>query len=146
MAKRPQHDELESRMQSYELAYRMQMEVPGVIDLEGETEKTKEAYGLNQKETAEFGKQCLMARRLVEKGVRFVQIFRRMGQPRLPRACPCRPYQERGPTHDRSHQGFEKRGMLKTPWSFGSVNSAERRTTIAGAESTPLVGATTTKP
>ena len=62
-------------MQSYELAYRMQMEVPGVIDLNGESEKTKESYGLNQKETAEFGKQCLMARRLVEKGVRFVQIF-----------------------------------------------------------------------
>ena len=68
--KHPYHDELESRMQSYELAYRMQMEVPGVIDLACETEKTKEAYGLNQKETAEFGKQCLMARRLVEKGVR----------------------------------------------------------------------------
>ena len=66
--KHPYHDELESRMQSYELAYRMQMEVPGVIDLAGETEKTKEDYGLNQKETAEFGKQCLMARRLVEKG------------------------------------------------------------------------------
>jgi len=43
--------------------------------LEEESEKTKEAYGLNQKETAGFGKQCLMARRLVEKGVRFVQIF-----------------------------------------------------------------------
>ena len=64
-------------MQSYELAYRMQMEVPGVIDLEGETKKRRKAYGLNQKETAEFGKQCLMARRLVEKGVRFVQIFLR---------------------------------------------------------------------
>jgi hypothetical protein len=75
MAKHPQHDELEARMQSYELAYRMQMEVPGVIDLEGETEKTREAYGLNKEETAGFGKQCLMARRLVEKGVRFVQIF-----------------------------------------------------------------------
>lgn len=62
-------------MQNYELAFRMQMEVPGVIDLGNESEKTKDAYGLNQKETAEFGKQCLMARRLVEKGVRFVQIF-----------------------------------------------------------------------
>ena len=73
--KHPYHKDLETRMQSYELAYRMQMEVPGVIDLEGESEKTKNAYGLNQKETSEFGKQCLMARRLVEKGVRFVQIF-----------------------------------------------------------------------
>ena len=75
MSKHPQHLELEARMKSYELAYRMQMEVPGVIDLEGESEKTKEAYGLYGKETSEFGKQCLMARRLVEKGVRFVQIF-----------------------------------------------------------------------
>ena len=73
--KHSQHEELKSRMQNYELAYRMQMEVPGVIGLEEESEKTKEAYGLNQKETAGFGKQCLMARRLVEKGVRFVQIF-----------------------------------------------------------------------
>ena len=75
MRKHPQHRELESRMQNYELAFRMQMEVPGVIDLDAESEKTKEAYGLNQQETAGFGKQCLMARRLVEKGVRFVQIF-----------------------------------------------------------------------
>ena len=49
----------------------MQMEVPGVIDLQGESEKTKEAYGLNRDETADFGKQCLMARRLVEKGSSF---------------------------------------------------------------------------
>ena len=75
MALHPQHAELEARMQSYELAYRMQMEVPGVIDIEEESERTKDAYGLNRKETAGFGKQCLMARRLVQKGVRFVQIF-----------------------------------------------------------------------
>ncbi len=73
--KHPEHADLEARMESYELAYRMQMEVPGVIDLKGEPEKVREAYGMNQKETAEFGRQCLMARRLVEKGVRFVQIF-----------------------------------------------------------------------
>jgi hypothetical protein len=73
--KHPEHKDLESRMESYELAYRMQMEVPGVIDLKGEPEKVREAYGMDQKETAEFGRQCLMARRLVEKGVRFVQIF-----------------------------------------------------------------------
>jgi hypothetical protein len=73
--KHPEHADLESRMESYELAYRMQMEVPGVIDLKGEPDKVREAYGMDQKETAEFGRQCLMARRLVEKGVRFVQIF-----------------------------------------------------------------------
>ena len=62
-------------MESYELAYRMQMEVPEVMDIKGESETIREMYGMNRKETATFGKQCLMARRLVEKGVRFVQIF-----------------------------------------------------------------------
>lgn len=71
----PQHADLAARMENYELAYRMQTEVPGVVDIEGEPEHLKEMYGLNRKETATFGKQCLMARRLVEKGVRFVQIF-----------------------------------------------------------------------
>lgn len=71
----PEHAELAARMESYELAYRMQMAVPGIIDIEKEPQHLQESYGLNRKETAEFGKQCLMARRLVEKGVRFVQIF-----------------------------------------------------------------------
>jgi hypothetical protein len=73
--KHPEHADLSSRMESYELAYRMQAEVPGVIDLKGEPEHIREAYGMNKKETAKFGRQCLMARRMVEKGVRFVQIF-----------------------------------------------------------------------
>ena len=73
--KHPEHKDLAARMASYELAYRMQAEVPGVIDLNGEPEHVREAYGINQKETSKFGRQCLMARRLVEKGVRFVQIF-----------------------------------------------------------------------
>jgi len=71
----PQHLDLAARMENYELAYRMQTEVPGVVDIQGEPEYNKEMYGLNRKETETFGKQCLMARRLVEKGVRFVQIF-----------------------------------------------------------------------
>jgi len=71
----PQHAELKARMESYELAYRMQMSVPGVVDIESEPEHLQTAYGLDRKETAAFGRQCLMARRLVEKGVRFVQIF-----------------------------------------------------------------------
>ena len=71
----PGHRDLAARMESYELAYRMQTEVPGVIDLDGESQKTHEMYGLDDPDTAAFGRQCLMARRLVEKGVRFVQIF-----------------------------------------------------------------------
>jgi hypothetical protein len=74
-ADNPQHEALAARMENYELAYRMQMEVPGVVDIESEPEYIKEMYGIGKKETGTFGKQCLMARRLVEKGVRFVQIF-----------------------------------------------------------------------
>ena len=70
-----QHDVLASRMENYELAYRMQTAVPGIVDLNTETEQTKRMYGLDNEVTEPFGRQCLMARKLVEKGVRFVQIF-----------------------------------------------------------------------
>ena len=71
----PEHRELAARMQSYELAYRMQTSVPDIIALEREPQHVQEMYGLNREETSAFGSQCLMARRLVEQGVRFVQIF-----------------------------------------------------------------------
>lgn len=71
----PYHDELSARIENYELAYRMQMEVPDVIDIEGEDEKTKELYGVGQAETDVFGRKCLLARKLVEQGVRFVQVY-----------------------------------------------------------------------
>jgi hypothetical protein len=64
--------ELDARMQSYELAYRMQTEIPDVIDLKGENPKTLAAYGIGKSRTDAFGRKCLLARRLVEKGVRFV--------------------------------------------------------------------------
>ncbi len=62
-------------MENYELAFRMQMEVPGLIDLNEEPAYIKEMYGLNDPATEVFGRKLLMARRLVEKGVRFVQVF-----------------------------------------------------------------------
>ncbi|HEU0119416.1 MAG TPA: DUF1501 domain-containing protein [Bryobacteraceae bacterium] len=66
--------ELEARAASFELAFRMQMEAPRVLDLASESEATRAAYGIGEKETDDFGRQCLMARRLAEAGVRFVQI------------------------------------------------------------------------
>lgn len=66
--------ELEARIRSYELAFRMQASAPEVFDLARETAETKKRYGIDEKETAEFGTFCLLARRLVERGVRFVQI------------------------------------------------------------------------
>jgi hypothetical protein len=67
--------DLAARMTSYELAAKMQLAVPAVADLSKESTKTKAAYGLDQRATADCGRQCLLARRLLEKGVRFVQIY-----------------------------------------------------------------------
>ncbi len=77
-AHRDQHPgnvELEARISNYELAARMQMEATDALDLAKESDATKEAYGLNDERTASYGRRCLMARRLVERGVRLVQIY-----------------------------------------------------------------------
>ena len=74
-AAHPQHAELAARTAAYELAFRMQMEVPGLLDLDGENEKLKASYGIGLEPTDAFGRKCLLARRLVEKGVRFVQLY-----------------------------------------------------------------------
>jgi hypothetical protein len=71
----PGDTELEARIAAYELAYRMQAHAPEVVDLSQEGEETKQLYGLDKEETEKFGRQCLMARRLVERGVRFVQLY-----------------------------------------------------------------------
>jgi hypothetical protein len=68
-------DDLSSRIASYELAFRMQSAVPDAVDLSKETRATKRLYGLDDPVSAKFGTDCLLARRLVERGVRFVQIF-----------------------------------------------------------------------
>ena len=75
LARRPGRSDLEARLSSYELAYRMQTEVPGVLDIAGETSGTLHAYGIGDARTDSFGRKCLLARRLVEKGVRFVQAY-----------------------------------------------------------------------
>ena len=70
----PNDPALEARIASYELAFRMQKSVPEVVDFSKETEKTKSLYGIDKKETKDFGMKLLATRRLIEKGVRFVQI------------------------------------------------------------------------
>jgi hypothetical protein len=75
LAARPDRGDLSARMDSYELAYSMQTEVPGVIDIDGEAQPTLDAYGIGEASTDSFGRKCLLARRLVEKGVRFVQAY-----------------------------------------------------------------------
>jgi len=70
------HDsELSARLESYELAFRMQMAAPEATDVTSETEATKKLYGLEDPKAADFGGRCLLARRLVERGVRFVQVW-----------------------------------------------------------------------
>lgn len=71
----PHHGDLAARMDAYELAFRMQAEVPELLDLSKEDRKTLDLYGVGKPETDGFGRRCLLARRLVEKGVRFVQLF-----------------------------------------------------------------------
>jgi hypothetical protein len=95
LERRGENDLLASRIRSYELAAKMQLAVPEVTNLDGETKATHELYGLDpvgaglragpDKETADFGRGCLLARRLLERGVRFVQLFAggAFGSPRI---------------------------------------------------------------
>ena len=66
--------EVDARIASYELAFRMQMAAPELLDFSEESDSTLDAYGVNDKATAQFGRNCLLARRMVERGVRFVQL------------------------------------------------------------------------
>lgn len=67
--------EIEARIDAYELAYRMQMKAPELVDFTSETQATRKLYGLDDQQTASFGSNCLLARRMVERGVRFVQLY-----------------------------------------------------------------------
>lgn len=71
----PWNADLTARMENYELAFRMQMQVPDVLDLSHENARTQTAYGIGQEATDDFGRKCLLARKLVESGVRFVQLY-----------------------------------------------------------------------
>ena len=78
-------DDLAARMRSYEMAARMQRVVPEVTNLELETEETRRMYGADQKDTADFGRACLLSRRMLESGVQFIQLFSggAFGSPRI---------------------------------------------------------------
>lgn len=80
LARHPENSELAARIANFETAARMQVSVPEALDLSSETEATRQMYGLDDSTTQEYGTRCLLARRLIERGVRFVQIFMN-GQP-----------------------------------------------------------------
>lgn len=73
----PAHPAMEGMIESYELAFRMQSSVPDLLDLRGEPATVQQFYGLGDRRTEAFGRQCLLARRMVERGVRFVQLTHR---------------------------------------------------------------------
>jgi hypothetical protein len=75
LAARPGDDVLEARLASYELAFRMQSTAPEAVDFNQESAATKKLYGIGEKATDDFGRKCLLARRLVERGVRFIQLY-----------------------------------------------------------------------
>jgi len=78
-AEHAEQSELEARIASYELAFRMQAEAPDAVDLTRESAATLSLYGMDEKETATYGRLCLLSRRLVERGVRFVQLYHGAG-------------------------------------------------------------------
>jgi hypothetical protein len=86
--------EIEAAISNYELAFRMQSAVPELLDLSGESEATRKLYGLDEKDTEEFGRACLWARRLVERGVRFIELL-----------SPRRPGTDRWDQHSRLVDG-----------------------------------------
>ena len=86
--------EIEATISNYELAFRMQSAVPELLDLAGESEATKAMYGLDEDDTSEFGRQCLLARRMVQRGVRFIELL-----------TPARKGQDRWDQHRRLAEG-----------------------------------------
>jgi hypothetical protein len=91
------NDLVESAIANYELAFRMQSAVPDLLDLRGETDATRRLYGLDQETTRQYGTQCLMARRLIERGVRFVEV-----------TPPILEGANRWDQHDKLKEGHEK--------------------------------------
>ena len=75
----PDDSRLTARIESYELAAQLRLSAPELLDLSGESEATKKLYGLERPRTADFGKRCLLARRMIERGVRFVQVWSGQG-------------------------------------------------------------------
>jgi hypothetical protein len=75
LAQRDNDDQLAARIRSYELAFRMQAAAPDLVDLKQETGETLALYGIDEESTRDFGQRCLLARRMVERGVRFVQLY-----------------------------------------------------------------------
>ncbi len=129
LRRHPGNAELEARLGHYELAARMQTAVPDVLDLSKETDETRRLYGLDNPKSAEYGKRCLLARRLVERGVRFVQIFL-SGQPwdthsnnagNLRNLCAMTDKPSAGLIHDLKRRGLLDSTIVMWTGEFGRL-------------------------
>lgn len=115
-----QDSQLAARMEAFELAAKLQLSAPEALDLSQETRETHAAYGLDRDETRSFGKHCLVARRLIERGVRFVQVWSGAGGPSnnwdnhtdIPNELPAIARQVDGPT-GALLDDLEERGLLE---------------------------------
>jgi hypothetical protein len=131
-ATHPDEPMLEARIASFELAFRMQMEAPEAFALDRESRATRALYGLDDPVTAGFGQQCLLARRLLERGVRFVHVFdtSKEGNPwdnhnKYRKRCRPRAPESTNPWPDFSR--ISRRAACSTTrWSSGAASSDER--------------------
>ncbi len=129
LERHPQNAELHSRIANFETAARMQTAVPEALDLTREDQATKRLYGLDNPETAEYGTRCLVARRLIERGVRFVQLFL-AGQPwdthsanaaSLRGLCARTDQPSAALVHDLKQRGLLQRTMVLWGGEFGRL-------------------------
>jgi len=131
LARETQDPQIEGLIQSYELAYRMQSAMPDVMDLEKETEATRKLYGIGESVTDDFGRKCLLARRMVEAGVRFVEINHgdwdhhfNLGEA-LPASCSAVDLPLRGLLTDLKSRGMLQDTLVIWGGEFGRTPHAE---------------------
>lgn len=132
---RQSNTDLEARIRSYELAFRMQAEAPEVVDLSDEPEEVQKLYGMDRKETAVYGRNCLMARRLVERGVRFVQLYHGAGskwdshdniEPNHSRLCDAVDQPITGLIQDLKRRGLLDQTLVIWGGEFGRTPMSEK--------------------
>ena len=148
-AKSPHNSQLEGIIESYELAFRMQTAVPELMDISQEPETVRQRYGLDDRATSAFGTQCLMARRLAESGVRFIEINHRGWDQHnnlktaLPRNCRAIDQPIAALIDDLKQRGLLENTLIITLAEFGrtpKINGSLGRDHFASAWSASLTG------
>ena len=146
---RPFQPVLDSRIRNYELAARMQLSATDALDIDSESESTRKLYGIGEKATDSFGRRCLLARRLAERGVRFIQLYTRRQMwdnhnkiaSSLPAACLHTDLGVAGLIHDLKQRGLLDSTLVLWGGEFGRLPMAQvrdaKRLNIAGRDHGP---------